>query len=180
MKRSGDWALARRLLARTSSGLQQASELALRQEAHLLRKEIVTGLTSQAPGGTTIRPLSPLTLAARKLGGFRGTKALLRRGDLRNSIGVVVERGEVFVGVLRKAKGPGGAGLVNVTLNGKGEMRALKIDPSLAEPGEIEVLEDLIVAAFNDAKGRLEAHLQEEMGKITGGMSLPPGFKLPF
>jgi DNA-binding YbaB/EbfC family protein len=76
--------------------------------------------------------------------------------------------------------GAAGGGLVNVTLNGKGEMRAIKIDPSLAEPGEIEVLEDLIVAAFNDAKARLEAHLQEEMGKLTGGMSLPPGLKLPF
>jgi nucleoid-associated protein EbfC len=76
--------------------------------------------------------------------------------------------------------GAAGAGMVTVTLNGKGEMRAIKIDPSLAEPGEIEVLEDLIVAAFNDAKTRLEAQLQEEMGKLTGGMSLPPGFKLPF
>ncbi|MGH6919710.1 MAG: YbaB/EbfC family nucleoid-associated protein [Geminicoccaceae bacterium] len=76
--------------------------------------------------------------------------------------------------------GASGAGLVKVTLNGKGEMRAIKIDPSLAEPGEIEVLEDLIVAAFNDAKTRLEAHLQEEMGKLTGGMNLPPGLKLPF
>ena len=76
--------------------------------------------------------------------------------------------------------GAAGAGLVKVTLNGKGEMRAIKIDPSLAEPGEIEVLEDLIVAACNDAKTRLEAHLQEEMGKLTGGMNLPPGFKMPF
>ena len=76
--------------------------------------------------------------------------------------------------------GSAGGGLVAVTVNGKGEMRAIKIDPSLAEPGEIEVLEDLIVAAFNDAKGRLEAHLQDEMGKLTGGMNLPPGLKLPF
>jgi hypothetical protein len=76
--------------------------------------------------------------------------------------------------------GASGGGLVTVTVNGKGEMRAIKIDPSLAEPGEIEVLEDLIVAAFNDAKGRLEAHLQDEMGKLTGGMNLPPGLKLPF
>ena len=76
--------------------------------------------------------------------------------------------------------GSAGGGLVTVTVNGKGEMRAIKIDPSLAEPGEIEVLEDLIVAAFNDAKGRLEAHLQDEMGKLTGGMNLPPGLKLPF
>lgn len=76
--------------------------------------------------------------------------------------------------------GSAGGGLVSVTVNGKGEMRAIKIDPSLAEPGEIEVLEDLIVAAFNDAKTRVEAHLQDEMGKLTGGMNLPPGLKLPF
>jgi DNA-binding YbaB/EbfC family protein len=76
--------------------------------------------------------------------------------------------------------GAAGGGLVNVTVNGKGEMRSIKIDPTLADPAEIEVLEDLIVAAFNDAKARLEAYLQEEMGKMTGGMSLPPGMKLPF
>jgi DNA-binding YbaB/EbfC family protein len=76
--------------------------------------------------------------------------------------------------------GAAGGGMVNVTVNGKGEMRSIKIDPTLADPAEIEVLEDLIVAAFNDAKGRLEAYLQEEMGKMTGGMSLPPGMKLPF
>jgi len=76
--------------------------------------------------------------------------------------------------------GAAGGGMVNVTVNGKGEMRSIKIDPSLADPAEIEVLEDLIVAAFNDAKTRLEAYLQEEMGKMTGGMSLPPGLKLPF
>jgi DNA-binding YbaB/EbfC family protein len=76
--------------------------------------------------------------------------------------------------------GAAGGGMVNVTVNGKGEMRSIKIDPTLADPAEIEVLEDLIVAAFNDAKARLEAYLQEEMGKMTGGMSLPPGMKLPF
>jgi DNA-binding YbaB/EbfC family protein len=76
--------------------------------------------------------------------------------------------------------GAAGGGMDNVTVNGKGEMRSIKIDPTLADPAEIEVLEDLIVAAFNDAKARLEAYLQEEMGKMTGGMSLPPGMKLPF
>jgi DNA-binding YbaB/EbfC family protein len=76
--------------------------------------------------------------------------------------------------------GAAGAGLVNVTLNGKGEMRAIKIDPSLAEPGEIEVLEDLIVAAFNDAKLKVEQHVAEETQKLMGGMKLPPGMKLPF
>jgi nucleoid-associated protein EbfC len=76
--------------------------------------------------------------------------------------------------------GAAGAGLVNVTLNGRGEMRKIKIDPSLADPGEIEILEDLIVAACNDAKAKIDAYMQEEMGKLTGGLPLPPGFKLPF
>ena len=75
--------------------------------------------------------------------------------------------------------GAAGAGLVQVTLNGKGEMRGLKIDPSLMQADEREVLEDLIVAAHNDAKAKLEAHTSEEMGKITGGLNIP-GFKMPF
>jgi nucleoid-associated protein EbfC len=76
--------------------------------------------------------------------------------------------------------GAAGGGMVSVTLNGKGEMRKVKIDPSLVDPAEVEILEDLIVAAFNEAKAKIEAHVQEEMGKLTGGMSLPPGMKLPF
>ena len=76
--------------------------------------------------------------------------------------------------------GSAGGGMVTVTLNGKGEMRQIKIDRSLVDPAEIEILEDLVVAAFNDAKARVEAHVQEEMSKLTGGMSLPPGLKLPF
>jgi hypothetical protein len=76
--------------------------------------------------------------------------------------------------------GTAGGGMVQVTLNGKGEMRRVKIDRSLMLPDEAEVLEDLIVAATNDAKTRVEAHLQEEMSKLTGGLQLPPGMKLPF
>jgi len=76
--------------------------------------------------------------------------------------------------------GTAGGGMVTVTLNGKNEMRGLKIDPSLASPDDVEILEDLIVAAFNDAKAKVERHVQEEMQKITGGLQLPPGFKLPF
>ena len=76
--------------------------------------------------------------------------------------------------------GAAGAGLVTVTLNGKGEMRRIKIDPSLADPNEMEMLEDLIVAATNDAKVKIEAHVQGEMQKLAGGMPLPPGMKLPF
>ena len=76
--------------------------------------------------------------------------------------------------------GAAGGGMVTVTLNGKGEMRKVKIDPSLADPVEIEILEDLVVAAFNDAKAKVEAHVQDEMSKLTGGMNLPAGLKLPF
>ena len=76
--------------------------------------------------------------------------------------------------------GAAGGGMVSVTVNGKGEARQVKIDPSLADPDEIEVLEDLIVAAFNDAKAKVEAHVSQEMSKLTGGLNLPGGMKLPF
>ncbi|MBL8672773.1 MAG: YbaB/EbfC family nucleoid-associated protein [Alphaproteobacteria bacterium] len=78
------------------------------------------------------------------------------------------------------AEGSAGAGMVAVTLNGKGDLKRVKIDPKLLDPAEGEVLEDLIVAAFNDAKGKIEALLAQEMQKVTGGMQLPPGFKMPF
>jgi hypothetical protein len=76
--------------------------------------------------------------------------------------------------------GSAGGGMVQVTLNGKGEMRRVKIDKALMVADEAEVLEDLIVAATNDAKAHVEAHLQQEMSKLTGGLQLPPGMKLPF
>ncbi len=76
--------------------------------------------------------------------------------------------------------GSSGAGMVTATLNGKSELKRIKIDPVLVKPEEAEVLEDLIVAAVNDARGKVERHTTEEMGKLTGGLPLPPGFKLPF
>jgi nucleoid-associated protein EbfC len=75
-------------------------------------------------------------------------------------------------------EGQSGGGLVKVTLNGKMEARAVKIDPSLIKPEEAEMLEDLILAAFQDAKGRIEATMQEKMKEVTGGLPLPPGLKL--
>ena len=74
--------------------------------------------------------------------------------------------------------GQSGAGLVQVTLNGKGEMRRLKIDPSLMKPDEAEILEDLIIAGFQDAKAKGEASMQSKMQELTGGLPLPPGLKL--
>lgn len=76
--------------------------------------------------------------------------------------------------------GSAGADMVMVTLNGKGDLRSVRIDPSLLKPAEAEILEDLIVAAHNDAKTRLEAQVQEETSSLMGGLELPPGFKLPF
>lgn len=76
--------------------------------------------------------------------------------------------------------GQSGGGMVRVTLDGKGNMKSVAIDPSLLNADEAELLEDLLVAAHNDAKGRVEEKMQEEMQKLTGGMALPPGFKMPF
>jgi DNA-binding YbaB/EbfC family protein len=76
--------------------------------------------------------------------------------------------------------GLAGGGVVAVTLNGKGDLRRVKIDRSLLDPDEVEVLEDLIVAAFADAKRKVASHAEAEMQKLTGGLQLPGGFKLPF
>ncbi|HTT81589.1 MAG TPA: YbaB/EbfC family nucleoid-associated protein [Stellaceae bacterium] len=76
--------------------------------------------------------------------------------------------------------GVSGAGMVQVTVNGKGDVKRVKIDKSAVDPAEVEVLEDLIVAAFNDARGKVGAHAETEMQKLTGGLALPPGLKLPF
>jgi DNA-binding YbaB/EbfC family protein len=75
-------------------------------------------------------------------------------------------------------EGQAGAGAVRVTLNGKGEMRALRIDPSLMKPGEAEIVEDLVMAAFQDAKVKVEAQMQAKMQDVAGGLPLPPGLKL--
>lgn len=76
--------------------------------------------------------------------------------------------------------GVAGAGLVTVTLNGKGELKGLKVDPSLIKPDEAEIMEDLIVAAHADAKAKAEAKAAEAMKELTGGLELPPGMNLPF
>jgi phage gpG-like protein len=110
--KTGDWQAARRVLGASGSRLKQAITTAVKQEAQVLRGRIVEGLTRQAPGGNTLTPLAPTTLAARALKGFGGTKALLRRGDLRNSITAVVEGDTAFVGVKRQAQG--GKGMANL------------------------------------------------------------------
>jgi len=114
VRKTGDWAVARRLLAGGPLKLKAAVGTALRQEAQLLRKEIVQGITRQAPGGESFKPPSPLTLAARQMKGRGGTKALMVSGDLRNGIAAIVKGDEAFVGVPRKARGKDGKSLVDV------------------------------------------------------------------
>ena len=77
-----------------------------------------------------------------------------------------------------RVEGQSGGGIVLLTLNGKGELVGVKIDASLAKPEEVEILEDLIVAAHTDAKAKVERLLQEKMQSLTGGLPLPPGLKL--
>ena len=76
--------------------------------------------------------------------------------------------------------GAAGGGMVQLTLNGKGDLKKIKIDKNLLDPQEVEVLEDLIVAAFNDSRAKVSAHAGKEMQKLTGGLQLPGGMKLPF
>jgi len=74
--------------------------------------------------------------------------------------------------------GQSGGGLVKVTLTGKGDVKRVHIDPSLAKADEVEILEDLIVAAATDAKSKLDTMLQAKMQEMAGGLPLPPGLKL--
>jgi nucleoid-associated protein EbfC len=71
-----------------------------------------------------------------------------------------------------------GAGMVTVEANGQGTVRSIKIDPSVVNPADVEMLEDLVLVAVTEVQKRAQAAAQEEMGKLTGGLNLP--FKLPF
>ena len=78
---------------------------------------------------------------------------------------------------LVEAEGQSGGGMVKVTLNGKGIAKAVRIDPSLADPKDVGMLEDLVLAAINDARVKVDARVSDEMAKVTGGLPLPPGMK---
>ena len=103
LQRFGSWDTLRSVL-RAGERVSAVSRKALLEEAHQLRKLIVQGLTKQAPGDEPIRPIAKLTQATRKLRRFGGTKALLVRADLRNSIAVVANGDTAFVGVLRRTR----------------------------------------------------------------------------
>jgi DNA-binding YbaB/EbfC family protein len=79
-----------------------------------------------------------------------------------------------------EVEGISGGGLVKIRATAKGEIRSVEIDESLLSPGEKQMVEDLVAAAINDARAKAEAAAQQEMTKMSSGLSLPPGFKLPF
>ena len=79
-----------------------------------------------------------------------------------------------------EVEGASGGGMVTVAMTAKGELKAVRIDPSLMTPADKEILEDLIIAAFADAKGKADRVAQEKMQALTAGLPLPPGMKLPF
>lgn len=108
VKKIGPWTRVGQLLAAAPRRMQAAFDRALLQEGHFLRTKIVEGIREQAPGGQAFAPLAPTTLAIRQFRGFRGTKALLVQGDLRNSITVVKDGDRVLVGVLRSARSRNG------------------------------------------------------------------------
>jgi len=76
--------------------------------------------------------------------------------------------------------GEAGGGMVKVTLNGKGEARSVSLDPETVSADDTEILEDLLVAAFNDARGKVETEVGRQTQEAMGGLQLPPGMKLPF
>jgi hypothetical protein len=114
VKKIGPWSRVGQLLAAAPRRMQAAFDKALLQEGQFLRTKIVEGIREQAPGGRAFTPLAPTTLAIRQFRGFRGTKALLVQGDLRNSITVVKDGDRVLVGVLRTARSRNGKSLVDV------------------------------------------------------------------
>lgn len=79
-----------------------------------------------------------------------------------------------------EAEGTAGAGMVTVTLSGKGDLKALRIDPSLLKEGDGEMIEDLLIAAHADAKAKAEEIMAEKTRELTAGLPIPPGMKLPF
>lgn len=105
---------------------------------------------------------------------------------MKDLMGVMKQMGEMQARMQKmqeelgamEIEGQAGGGLVKVTLTGKGDMKRMHIDPSLMKPDEAEILEDLVVAAAQDAKAKLDVQLQEKMQEMTGGLPIPPGLKL--
>ncbi len=80
----------------------------------------------------------------------------------------------------QEVEGVAGGGAVVVKMSGKNDMKKVSIDVSLMKPEEKEMLEDLLVAAHNDARSKIDSSFSDQMQQLSGGLNLPPGFKLPF
>jgi nucleoid-associated protein EbfC len=79
-----------------------------------------------------------------------------------------------------EVEGQSGGGMVKITLNAKGQMKAIALDPTLMKPEDSEIVEDLILAAHADARAKADRVTEEKMAAVTAGLPLPPGMKLPF
>ena len=101
--------------------------------------------------------------------------------DIMKQAGALQEKMQDMQAALEDitVEGSSAGGMVAFTVSAKGTAKGLKIDPSLVNPDETEMLEDLIIAAFNDAKAKAEARAQDETQKLMAGMPIPPGFKMP-
>jgi hypothetical protein len=95
--------------------------------------------------------------------------------DLQKKMAEVQKKAESL-----EAEGTSGGGLIKIIIDGKNNVKSVKIDESLISKDDIEILEDLILAAFNDGKEKIQKKITDEMSSITGGLQLPPGFKMPF
>jgi nucleoid-associated protein EbfC len=103
-------------------------------------------------------------------------------GDIMKQVQDMQSRMQDMQAALEQVEvtGQSGGGLVKVAMNGKSQVKSVTIDASLMLAEEREILEDLLVAAMNDAKAKAEQAMAERMKDVTGGLPLPPGFKLPF
>ncbi len=95
--------------------------------------------------------------------------------DLQKKMAEAQEKVETL-----EAEGVSGGGIVKITINGKNNVTSVNIDETAIDKNEKEILEDLIVAAFNDARDKIQRKIADEMSSLTGGIKLPPGMKLPF
>lgn len=128
----GDWSQAQAFLTSGPARVDAGLKAAIRREAELFRKEVVQGIANQSPGGQSFKPLSPKTIAMRRFQGFKGKKALIRRGDLRKSVKVTTAPGGFFVGILRSARSSTGDGLVNIAaVHEFGATIVLKMTPKM-------------------------------------------------
>ena len=94
--------------------------------------------------------------------------------DLQKKMAEAQEKVETL-----EAEGISGGGIVKITINGKNNVTSVNIDETAIDKNEKEILEDLIVAAFNDARDKIQRKIADEMSSLTGGIKLPPGRKLP-